>query len=383
MKVVIIGGSNSLKKEGWTSHLPEALPGIQIVNQSIGATPSLMGYYRLTTGVPLAAGDVVVWEYALNDEGKIKSRSYTEEAAHRHIEMTVRYALSKGASFIPLVFSEIGNSKLNHKSRYSTGLSRIFSAYGLTAISATNLYGEEYDVDRIPDEQFRNAKHYSSDSDVIKLVVQSVLAQIETPVVPRPDVSPIYCAETPDCVFLSEFEGGRQFEFKNSILQLAANQPLDDSPLQLKIPAGEWTISGAILLRSKKPRAFNFEFGGNVVSCTIGYRSPKYSKPILGFKPLSTGPHVTLAGDTVMNITRAEARHKRKRAADSETTAAQTDDHGVICLILEPARPVSAFNRWFGEAKKFLSVKTRILRLGRKVRNRILPSRRRRKNRRR
>jgi len=65
-RLIITGGSNSVMREGWTAHLdlPE---GWQVENLSIGAASTLMALYRLLAAAPLRAGDVVVWEYALNE----------------------------------------------------------------------------------------------------------------------------------------------------------------------------------------------------------------------------------------------------------------------------------------------------------------------------
>ena len=62
MQAIIIGGSNSLKSGGWTSQLIKRAPEIGFSNLSIGAAPSIMGYYRLLTGPEFGAGDTVFWE---------------------------------------------------------------------------------------------------------------------------------------------------------------------------------------------------------------------------------------------------------------------------------------------------------------------------------
>ena len=62
MGLVIVGGSNSLLRDGWASQLAARCPGETMVNLSIGAAPSLMGFYRLLTSDTCPPGSTVIWE---------------------------------------------------------------------------------------------------------------------------------------------------------------------------------------------------------------------------------------------------------------------------------------------------------------------------------
>ena len=338
MKVVIVGGSNSLKKDGWTSFLPAMVPGVEIINQSIGAAPTLMGYYRLVTGVKLDPGDIVIWEYALNDEAKIKLKTYSAESAHRHLEMTIRYASSMGAFFIPVVFAEIENSDNGRKNQYLAGLAQLFSTYGLIPVSAVDLYCAAHNVDRIPMEEFQNRKHYSVSSDVVQMVVKAVAEQIFQPVAPKSSVAPIFFVNEPELFFADDFTGGRQFEFKNSIVYLKVHEPLVENPLLLKVPTGTWTVLGAIVLRSKDPRLLDFEFDRLAVLTSLSYRSRNHSRPMLGFRQFATGSDIIVTEGSQVRIARPERTMKRNRRMESDQPDAENDDHGVICLILEPRK---------------------------------------------
>ena len=57
-------------KTGWVSRFRAHAP--DLVNLSVGGTTSITGLFRVMTTPQIGPGDVVVWEYALNEANHIR-----------------------------------------------------------------------------------------------------------------------------------------------------------------------------------------------------------------------------------------------------------------------------------------------------------------------
>jgi hypothetical protein len=67
-RALILGGSNSLKRGGYTDTLRRTLRDVTFVNLAVGATPCVMGLERCAE-VADDHFDVVIIEYLINDFG--------------------------------------------------------------------------------------------------------------------------------------------------------------------------------------------------------------------------------------------------------------------------------------------------------------------------
>ncbi|WP_188612950.1 hypothetical protein [Chelatococcus reniformis] len=70
MRVLVLGTSNSLLRNGWVSGLREALPAAQIDNRSVGASPGVQ--FSCAMQVDFSTYDVVFLDSVVNDENSQK-----------------------------------------------------------------------------------------------------------------------------------------------------------------------------------------------------------------------------------------------------------------------------------------------------------------------
>lgn len=113
MRILVIGGSNSLLKDGYVSQLQQSLQpyvAAEIVQLSVGATTSLAAVARLleTAGPGMAAPDVILYEYAINDSGHFSPRAGGIESWQLCLYLLLKTAakLYPSALFVPLVLAQ-------------------------------------------------------------------------------------------------------------------------------------------------------------------------------------------------------------------------------------------------------------------------------------
>ena len=112
-RIVIIGGSNSVRKSGYLPFLKrhlESLGAPEIVNLAVGACSSAMGIGRLLEhGHLLEPGTVVIWEYALNDQGfcgyyKTQLKLDAIPLFVGILAQIYRLVRARSCGFVPLIF---------------------------------------------------------------------------------------------------------------------------------------------------------------------------------------------------------------------------------------------------------------------------------------
>src|SRR5476649_374068 len=112
MKILIIGGSNSLMTGGYVSHLRHSLQDhtpVEIQQISVGATTTLSAIGRLfETHDSGAPADVILYEYSINDTGHFAPRPGGDESWRLcfHLLLKVAARLYPNAILVPLVLAQ-------------------------------------------------------------------------------------------------------------------------------------------------------------------------------------------------------------------------------------------------------------------------------------
>lgn len=111
MNILVIGGSNSLLKDGYVQQLERALAArgpVTIRQLSVGATSSLAAIGRLfDTAAEVGQVDVILYEYAINDAGHFAWRpdGVRSWLLCLHLLLKAAAQLHPDAVFVPLVFA--------------------------------------------------------------------------------------------------------------------------------------------------------------------------------------------------------------------------------------------------------------------------------------
>jgi hypothetical protein len=181
VKVCVIGGSNSLMKNGYVPPLQKMLAqrlgqSVTIENVSIGGTFSHYGLWQLLSKKPHLDADIIVVEYALND-AELASRGMSDHwaLAYEGLLHRLRAEIRPDTPIVcPLLFTR--NASLNPKlSSISSGVAFINSRYGVATVDVNQglsaLAPDWYWS--IETDWYRDASHYSK---LVQVMIAGMVA---------------------------------------------------------------------------------------------------------------------------------------------------------------------------------------------------------------
>lgn len=182
--LVVVGGSNSLLKNGWADKLKEVHPDSgRVLNLSIGAATSAMGLYRLLTCASLPDDPVIIWEYALNEANYFSHRQPAKVLIH-HTQWFLEICARRGFRVLPVVLYNKSEAGSAEQVKYREFLARTFAAYGLKPVDASQLWRKDFGhlpVDRL----YADNPHYSVETEFPLALARTVLQQSRSATVPQ------------------------------------------------------------------------------------------------------------------------------------------------------------------------------------------------------
>lgn len=225
MTVYLVGGSNTFRKFGWAPAFSAALQerGEAVVNISVGAAANLMGYVRAVGMNDLRAGDVVVWEYALNDEIRIQAGG-SMETILRHMEYLLEHCAARGVRVLPMIFVPQHWERRpgrNGVSPYRRHLWQLFRHYQVPYFDVSVRFRAHLGAEAIPDAHFENVQHYAPDSEITGFVAQGALGFLgRAPVPARPGRR--WAGAGQQAAYLGAMQGGTPQVLTNERMTLPA-----------------------------------------------------------------------------------------------------------------------------------------------------------------
>jgi hypothetical protein len=213
---VISGGSNSVRKRGWTADLTRRLPvGTAVVNLSVGASTSTMGAWRVLTAGGLRPGDVLIWEYAVNDRNHIAKSKTIAQTLLRHVEHVICAARDAGARMLAVgLVSQAQASR--GADPYLLSLQRLFGHYGIPFFDA----GAPLPGGPLGNGDFDDANHVAVGGRVIAAAIDWLIERLAVPeagtVAP---VEPLFRGPR-RLIQLDKFQPDRVEPFRNALLDL-------------------------------------------------------------------------------------------------------------------------------------------------------------------
>ena len=221
----------------------------EVINISVGGTPSVTGAYRTAFTADLEPGDCVIWEYGVNDANYV-TMNYDIEIFLRYIEHTVRACLDAGATFVPVMFQPRRHEEHPERTPYVQALHDLFDHYGIPTFNLSEQYRTHLGVETLPPEFHLDPAHLALDPDMMSFIATRVGALIDlaTPIEPA---EPLHTGGR-QLHFYAPPETGR---FKNSMFDL----PVGTLPIRFDIGEGERIVAFMIV---------STVFGGGVRSAT-------------------------------------------------------------------------------------------------------------------
>jgi hypothetical protein len=288
-KICVIGGSNSIKAEGWATQLAErVIAGNEFLNESVGGVPCIMGYYRLVALKQLKPGDIVLWEYALNDQNHIDNRGYDPKLLLRFCEHTIRLCQKRGLRFIPLIFASQATISLPEMTPYRRDLRALFDHYGLDYFDVTEELPKKMNRTDVPKFVYFDESHYKVDAFVVRYIATQALMLIRAGagVVGTPER--MFGAEVDSIRTVTTFDTGHSELFKNSRVSVNRWTPSDSGePVSITVQQGPFRLVGVVMLCTSFGGAFRVQAAGREFAISATYLEDKFTKPLLKFFTLS------------------------------------------------------------------------------------------------
>ncbi len=194
MKILILGGSNSLSADGWVRHMAGHFAvhlgrTVEITNLSVGGTTSLGAVARLLARPDLGEFDVVVHEYALNDTGHLNHR--THGVAHwRAIQSILMTALAERtgrAIFVPVILAARSFFALDVANRIYDAQKAACAGLGLAPVDIRRWMHDGFGP-WPPDFLYADESHYhhgTASAVIGSLVAERITALAADPATPR------------------------------------------------------------------------------------------------------------------------------------------------------------------------------------------------------
>ena len=182
--VVVIGGSNSLLRDGWVDQLKAMHPRPdQVINLSIGAATTAMGLYRLLSCVDLPPDPVILWEYSLNETNYFLHRQPGRGMMY-HNRWLLEICRRRGYRVLPVLLYNKSEATGEEQSRYRGALANLLARYGLHSVDAQQLWLRDFS--RLSaDVLYRDNPHYSTETGFPRALARAVLERASQAVIPR------------------------------------------------------------------------------------------------------------------------------------------------------------------------------------------------------
>ncbi|MBU2957068.1 hypothetical protein Q4511_04960 [Paracoccus sp. 1_MG-2023] len=188
--VHIIGGSNSLLRDGWAPQFAQLAQDRQVVNLSLGAATSLIGIFRiLRDEVP--DGATVIWEYALNEQNHFTGGQSVESLIH-HLHWFLELCARRDISVLPLIFWNRDEMSDGSATEYRDALRACLRGRGLKPIDMKPMLRQfAQNRDRTIDELYQDRMHYRIGSGVPRRIATAARNRLDEACVPtaRPELN--------------------------------------------------------------------------------------------------------------------------------------------------------------------------------------------------
>lgn len=335
MTVFIYGGSNSLRKGGWTAYLAKELPDENVINRSIGAATTLMALFRLLTNPETGpkAGDTVIWEYALNEVNHI-ARGYDREIVSRNVARFIHECTRRQLKLVAAIFTPRNEEWAADRHAMYQDLATQLDAHGVASFDASLAWRRHSGQAHVAKHFFKDAAHYGDDAEFLTFLAKGVkdcLRRATVPV-PKPDHS---TAPRPLVVQLVKADS----EYKNALISV----PLAAHRATMELGCNGRLIGAATLVFPDTRSALRLEYsrsghaGKWVNLSTAGI--DKADKPILKVFSLEMAgaDWQVQAGDQVdiLPLRRAKPIYAESHVRANLAAMDATQPHAFIGFVIE------------------------------------------------
>jgi hypothetical protein len=337
MQVIVIGGSNCITQTGFVARMKARAGGLNVVNRAVGSACSMMGYYRLASLARIAPGDVVIWDYALNDENEMAvNPSVHVGLVLAYAELTLRRTLLARARFVPVILRPRALASLAVYSLYRMGLRDLFDRYGILAVDGHALYAEAHEGADVPPSDYADGLHYAPDSAVTDLVAKAVLARLQdTAPAPQALHPPCLCPPDADVRVVTNFRNLTCEPYKNSLVSENLWRPLALDTMIFQPEHRAWNLAAVVALGlPTSGHSLALRSGTKTTVIPLTHRHATFQKSLLKMQVLQPVQYLPVSSELPLWLVGAapEGQVTPKRPAMPPPGA------GLVGLVLERPR---------------------------------------------
>jgi hypothetical protein len=315
-KIILLGGSNTVMKAGWSLHLADQIGDKhEIVNLACGAASTLMGLYRfLRHADQFAPGDIVVWEYALNDQSYFMARQ-PAEVLLAHVKWLVRLCHERQLRFLPLILHPRPWHAKGQDDTYYQGLEAYFAAAGVTPVSDVPLVQMMLAKGATLARIYQDNAHFRLKNPIVKHLAKRLAAAIGN-VGPLGDAAVTHGISQADArlELIDDFQCSQVQPLSNRLFN-GNSYPFDAGPSAVC----HGTVLGLIVTVDTRNRAMDIQVGGQTLGPFSTQANPQHVKKDWSLKQiLLQAPQVPgpLLADGPVTFRRA---HPTKRPIRAHT----------------------------------------------------------------
>lgn len=303
MHVFIVGGSNSRRKDVYIADLIDKLKDHMVVNLSVGAAPSAMGFFSILREERIAEGSIVIWEYSLNDINFINSRNFSVMEILRYIEQSIILVRDKGAYFLPIIFTPQREENISGYSEFRARLHFLFSHYGIRFLDVSHAARTRFKVARLDSSFFDDGSHYAANSKIGVMISNWLKNTIIRGLPPIADADLLFLNDKLMIELFADFQGGAKQLFTNNVVSLSVYDPQLEK-LFFVAERDNLILSAIFVVAYKQGGVLSFRKGSEVFLLSLSHAEPDFPKPLLKVVgvPGVLGKEITLMRGDVLEI---------------------------------------------------------------------------------
>lgn len=235
LRISVVGGSNSVMREGYTKYLNNYLRQVtcrktSIQYYSLGGVPNIFGAIQEARYNIALNSEIIFFEYCINDRHAIELDAYSLELAGKSLEGFIKKC--QKANPFCLIILLIFDVNQERRYRQSCDLVQLYESIGrhyyLPVVNISNLLSEQKGKDFIQSlYSHKDETHYTRPYGV-QIVAKTIVEQLDKIGVvnslksdknyPRNrGIKPIYLDNFEDLAFWENFEAGNFFNYQPKI----------------------------------------------------------------------------------------------------------------------------------------------------------------------
>lgn len=235
LRVAVVGGSNSVMREGYAKYLNKYLGQItsqttSIKYYSLGGVTNVFGAIQEDRHSIALNSDIIFFEYCVNDRHAIEVECYSLELAGKSLEGFIRKC-QKSNPFCLIILVIFGVNKEEYYQK-TCALSELYESIGsyycLPIVNLTNLLNEQKGKDFIKSLYNQKDEAHYTRPDGVQVVARTIVEQLDKIGVIKSlksaknypkniGLKPIYQDNFENIAFFENFEQGNFFHYQPKI----------------------------------------------------------------------------------------------------------------------------------------------------------------------